>query len=289
MTGRIALGTAQFGLDYGVANQAGRISASAAKAILNLATKNELDTLDTAIAYGNSEAVLGSAGIARWRIVTKLPALPSGVEDCGAWVRGQVSGSLERLGVARIDALLLHRPQDLLGAQGPAYRQALQRLKLDGVIRAAGVSIYRPDELDALWPVFRPDLVQAPFNVFDRRLETSGWLRRLSGEGVRVHTRSAFLQGLLLMPSEKRPGYFKPWELILDSWHGWCRQSYVSALAAALGYCLSHEHVERVVVGVDSVAQLEEILAATEQTVPSPPAALSSEDRALIEPSQWKL
>ena len=62
MTGRIALGTAQFGLDYGVANQAGQISPSAAKAILSLATKNELDTLDTAIAYGNSEAVLGALG-----------------------------------------------------------------------------------------------------------------------------------------------------------------------------------------------------------------------------------
>ena len=138
-----------------------------------------------------------------------MPAVPSGIEDCGAWVRGQVSGSLERLGVTQIDGLLLHRPQDLLGAHGQAYRQALQRLKLDGVIRAAGISIYRPDELDALWPVFRPDLVQAPFNVFDRRLETSGWLRRLSGEGVRVHTRSAFLQGLLLMPSGKAARLFQ--------------------------------------------------------------------------------
>ncbi len=137
--------------------------------------------------------------------------------------------------------------------------------------------------------MFRPQLVQAPLNLIDRRLEMSGWLSRLAGEGVRIHTRSAFLQGLLLMPSEKRPAYFQPWAALLDGWLQWCAQANAAPLAAALHYCLQQPYVERVVAGVDSLNQLADILAASQASVPTPPAALACEDGALIEPPQWKL
>jgi aryl-alcohol dehydrogenase-like predicted oxidoreductase len=289
MTDKLALGTVQFGLSYGVANAAGQVSQAEAGAILRRAAQAGVTTLDTAIAYGNSETVLGGIGVAGWRVVTKLPPLPEDADDCPAWVRMQVAASLGRLGGIQLEAVLLHRPADLLGAHGADYRAALQALKHDGIARAVGVSIYRPSELDALWPVFRPDLVQAPFNVLDRRLATSGWLPRLASEGVRVHTRSAFLQGLLLMPAAQRPAWFAPWAPLLDEWQNWCELNGVSPLTAALAFGLTNPDIECVVAGVDSLAQLEEILAASAISAPVPPPQLSSEDCALIEPSQWKL
>jgi aryl-alcohol dehydrogenase-like predicted oxidoreductase len=248
-----------------------------------------MDTLDTAIAYGASEACLGEIGVEQWRVITKLPRMPSDVASVSGWFEAQLAGALERLKVQRLEALLLHHPTDMSGPHGKEYLQALQATKRAGTVRAIGVSIYDPRELDALWPVWRPDLVQAPFNVLDRRLQKSGWLAKLADHGVRVHTRSAFLQGLLLMSAASRPAWFAKWGALLARWCEWCKQHDVSPLAVALAFARSEPHVERVVVGVDSEAQLAEIIAASATLVPAPPQDLYSEDLELIEPSRWKL
>jgi aryl-alcohol dehydrogenase-like predicted oxidoreductase len=145
---RLALGTAQFGQPYGVANTCGQLAPHAVAAILELAAGQGVDTLDTAIAYGGSEAALGAAGVSAWRVISKLPALPGGTGDITGWVREQVQGSLARLRVTQLDGLLLHRPADLLGPYGASLRDSLAGLKAAGLIAAAGVSIYDPRELD---------------------------------------------------------------------------------------------------------------------------------------------
>ena len=286
---KLALGTVQFGKAYGVANESGQVAPEVVTAILECARKGGIDTLDTAAAYGNSEAVLGASGVAGWRIITKLPPLPPDVSDVRGWIAREIKESLDRLRVARLDGLILHRPGDLLGPAGQEYRDALDAAREACFVDAVGVSIYAPAELDALWPVFRPALVQAPLSVLDRRLIHSGWLDRLHAAGVRVHTRSSFLQGLLLMPPEKRPAYFQPWTAMLDEWQAWCREAHCSPLQAALAFCLEQAGVERVVVGVDAVPQLNEILDAAGRPVAKPPVSLASDDVALIEPSRWTL
>ena len=287
---KLALGTAQFGLRYGIANTVGQVGQPEIKAILNVATQAGISTLDTAIAYGNSEASLGEviSGASTWQIITKLPPLPEGILDILQWINAQVSGSLERLRVSRLAALLLHRPSDLLGPHGIEYSQALAELKTRGVIEAAGVSVYDPSELDAIWPVYHPDIVQAPVNVLDRRLIKSGWMERLQGNGVRVHARSVFLQGLLLMSPQERPAWFSPWAKLLRQWMDWCKQQDATPLQAALSFVLKQPAVERVVVGVDSVHQLQEIIQASFCDLQTPPSDLFSEDLNLLEPSRWK-
>jgi aryl-alcohol dehydrogenase-like predicted oxidoreductase len=285
---RLALGTAQFGLSYGISNRAGQVDSKSVTAILARAASAGVDTLDTAISYGESESVLGRAGVRGWKVVTKLPGLPADVRDVANWVESQTLGSLERLGVARLDALMLHRPADLLGENGVRYQASLERLKAQGVARSVGVSIYDPTELDALWGRFRPDIVQAPLNVFDRRLIASGWLARLVSHGVRVHVRSVFLQGVLVMAADARPGYFFAWRDLFDRWTAWCAQQDVAPQRAALAFIDAQRGIERYVIGVDSLEQLDELVAPM-RAVPTPPADLASDDRELIEPSRWKL
>ena len=196
---KLALGTVQFGLSYGIANQTGQITRREAKAMLKLALENDVDTLDTAIAYGDSEIRLGEIGTQGFRVVTKLPPMPEDCRDVSAWVNQQVSASFSRLGVTQVYGMLLHRPDQLLGPKGSMLFQSLQSLKENERVQKVGVSIYSPNELPALTSDFHFDLVQAPFNLVDRSLDSSGWLRRLREEDVEIHTRSAFLQGLLLM------------------------------------------------------------------------------------------
>jgi len=285
----LAIGTAQFGIPYGVANRSGQVRPEAVDAILARAAQAGIDTLDTAAAYGESEQCLGRVGVAGWRIVTKLPPLPADVQEVERWVGARVAESLAKLRITRLEALLLHRPRDLLGAHGEAYRRALADVKSAGQARSIGVSIYDPVELEELWDVWRPEIVQAPFNVLDRRLERSGWLAKLGRHSVRVHARSAFLQGLLLMSPDSRHAFFAPWRDVLDGWTRWCRESGLSPLAAALGFVRAQRGIERVVVGVDSIEQLDEILAAVTPTYTEPPLDLATELRDLIEPARWKL
>lgn len=286
---KLALGTVQFGLAYGVANTQGQVPWPVAAEIVRAAQQAGIDTLDTAIAYGNSEACLGQIGVAPFRVISKLPALPDDVADVSAWVAQHVAGSLARLNKDRLDGLMLHRPADLLGVHGRALAEALDQVVSRGHARAVGVSIYDPSELDQIWPVWRPQIIQSPLNVLDQRLIQSGWLARLSGAGVRVHTRSAFLQGLLLMPEAQRPAYFTPWQAVLTDFAAWCRTAQVSPLQACLSFAQSCAAVERVVVGVDQVAQLRQIVAAAQQPVDTDWSVWAQADRALLEPSRWAL
>ncbi|MFC4313402.1 aldo/keto reductase [Steroidobacter flavus] len=284
---KLALGTVQFGLAYGVANQQGQVRPEEAQQILRLASASGVDTLDTAVAYGNSEQCLGDIGVTGWRVVSKLPAVPDDCVDVTRWVRETLGASLRRLRTDRLYALLLHRPQQLLADRiGPALFAALRQLKAEGLVTKIGVSVYGPEELTELCGRFELDLVQAPFNIVDRRLLDSGWLSRLSRAGVEVHVRSVFLQGLLLMEAN-RPPRFDRWRDLWTRWHAWLADTRLTAVEACMRYALSHEDIAHVVVGVDSAAQLQQILAASRGTLPEIPAALACDDPDLINPSRW--
>jgi aryl-alcohol dehydrogenase-like predicted oxidoreductase len=285
---KLALGTAQFGLSYGISNQSGQMNLSEAKKILGLAGKAKVNLLDTAIAYGDSEKVLGKIGVTEFNVVSKLPSLPEGAADIDSWVEDQIKGSLNRLCVPSLFGLLLHRSENLLGKSGKKLIEALNRVKSKGLVKKVGVSIYNPSELEEIMPLMRIDLVQAPLNVIDRRIETSGWLSRLHLEGVEVHTRSAFLQGLLLMPRNKIPVKFETWATLWDSWALELEENNLSAAAACLSYPLSLPEVDRVVVGVESMDQLNALIAASQIHLPQLDFSfMASEDRMLINPSNW--
>jgi aryl-alcohol dehydrogenase-like predicted oxidoreductase len=284
---KLALGTAQFGLAYGIANTEGQVTADAAGKILARAREAGMDTIDTAIAYGQSEQRLGETGVEGWHVVSKLPAVPEACADVQDWVVANVEGSLARLRVPHLRGLLLHRPGQLLGANGRALYQALLRLKDSGKVEKIGISIYEPSELDDLCAHFAFDLVQAPFNVFDRRLATSGWLRRLHAEGVEIHVRSAFLQGLLLSEAGGSPAGFERWESLWSSWRAWVTAAGLDSLRAALGHVLSYPEIDRVVVGVDSLRQLNEILACAQSGPQRAPETLATADIDLLNPARW--
>jgi aryl-alcohol dehydrogenase-like predicted oxidoreductase len=284
---RLALGTVQFGLPYGIANQIGQVSLAEARKILTQAFKEGLNTLDTAIAYGESETRLGAIGVSEWRVVSKLQAAPEHTENIEKWVRGCVAGLLTRLMIPRLYGLLLHRPNNLLGPYGRELYAALRKVKDDGLVHKIGVSVYCPEELDIFHHKFPIDLVQAPFNVFDRRIATSGQLNRLKQSDIEVHTRSAFLQGLLLMAPDRRPAKFNRWRFLWNTWDQWLVEGNMSPVQACLGFPLRYPEVDRVVVGVDSEAQLSELLTAAIPGGEEPPESLITQDNDLINPSRW--
>lgn len=283
---KLALGTAQLGLSYGVANTQGQISRDEAKEIIHFAESNGVKTLDTAVGYGDSELRLGEVGVKHWQVVSKLPALPDGCRDVSQWVQETVVQSLKRLNVDALYGLLMHRPQQLLENGGEDVYRALRKVQEDGLVRKIGVSIYDPSELDTICSRFSIDLVQAPFNVLDRRLIETGWLPRIQEKGIELHVRSIFLQGLLLMELGMRPPKFDRWNRLWVDWQQWLEEADLTPLEACLRYALSYSEIDRVIVGVDSLKHLKEVLAAG-GPIPELPESLRTVPPELLNPANW--
>lgn len=286
---KLAIGTAQFGFNYGVSNAVGRTTSTQVQSILDRARLAGIDTLDTAAAYGDSEQVLGRTGVKNWCVVSKLPPLPESSVNGKEWVRENVKQSLDRLQIERLDGFLLHNSIDILKSQGEEIIAGLMEAKANGLVCKVGFSIYSPDLLPDLFKKMVPDLIQAPLSVLDQRLVSSGWLTRLVDAGIEVHTRSTYLQGLLLMSKERRPTYFARWSEVLQRWDAFVAESGESALTTCLSFVKGQTGVSRVVVGIENPIHLEEVLIAWEQDRPSAIYPFACNDHNLIEPSNWVL
>lgn len=285
---KLALGTVQFGLDYGVANTDGKMDATTMTSILQQAWAKGIDTLDTAISYGESEKRLGITNVKDWRIVTKLPKIPNECTNINTWILNQVQKSLLRLGVIRISALLLHRPDQLLESNGVEIWKALQDLKQKNIVKKIGFSVNDCNQLDALWDSFQPNIVQMPYNLLDKRFLISGWMKKMNDAGVEIHVRSIFLQGLLLMSKSDRPEKFNHWKEIWEALDAWLLEYDITAVEAAISFAMDNPYIDKIVVGVDNVQQLEEILSIIlKRKIVHPPKSLHTSDVRLINPSQW--
>lgn len=240
---RLGLGTAQFGLDYGITSGT-KVDTSEVGRILNVAKHSGINTLDTAPAYGTSEEVLGFFDAGEdFQIVTKTP------KNCTVdELRAAFETSLARFG--RIYGLLLHDAADthLWGE--------LERLKAEGLVKKIGFSIYDWADISD-----RPfDIIQAPFNALDQRLASD--LKWMHDNGVEIHVRSIFLQGLLLQRPDRFPPHLAPLAQAVEEMQRSFAWMGIPVLEGALAAVLQCPYIDCAIVGVTSVKELREIIAA---------------------------
>jgi len=255
--------------------------------ILDTAVGHGIDSIDTAIAYGQSESVIGKTAQNRFNIISKLPPLPSEVSNVSEWVHTQVDGSLARLNCKSLDALLLHHPQDLVGQHGAELYAATSSLKIKKIIHRFGISIYAPDELDGIIGKFDIDVVQAPLNVFDRRILEV--IDQLTARSIEVHVRSVFLQGVLIASPKDRPQRFQPWSEHFAQFDTWVHSTGLSAMACCLGFALQQPGVAKLVIGTTSAESLAEIMNSVPNMYLEVPADLRSSSEQLIDPRIWSV
>lgn len=285
---KLVIGTAQFGLDYGITNLAGKVGLREVKTILALAKKSNIYSLDTASLYGDSESVLGQVGVNGFDVITKLPEIDETTQNLSEAIERKMLASLERLKLNYVDSVLLHRPEQLNGMHGEEIYAALQSLKCKGLARRIGISIYSPVFLDKLPSKFKFDVVQAPLNVFDQRLLSSGWLKKLHESNTSVMARSIFLQGTLLAQVDELPEYFQPWDDKFRAWNDYCFSNNISRLRAALKFVSQISEVEKIIVGIETADHLSEIIQALMTPAIAVPDWFSVNDLALVNPNNWQ-
>jgi len=279
---KLALGTVQFGLDYGILNTTGQAPLEEVKKVLKLAKEHNIDTLDTAARYGNSEQVLGEVGVNNYRIITKTTPLKNGVDRV---IKGFYQ-SLDNLNIGQVDGLLIHNIDDVKDKRFGDLFHKLNELKEEGLINKIGFSTYTPDQVDFLLENFDFDLIQVPFNVFDTRLIEGGQLQALKKKNIEIHARSIFLQGVLL-DFDNLSSYFSKWKKQFDKYQSTVEKSGLSLLEYALNFTLNVQEIDKILVGVNSADQLKEIVQAKKKQ--SSLSAFPIDDIALLNPGLWKV
>ncbi len=290
-TGKICLGTAQFGQDYGIANSLGKATKPQVADILNYAQSVGIFCLDTAWAYGDSESVIGEClrdkpGI--FKIVSKLPSL-------GQYVPGKIAEffqqSLQRLGVHRLYGYLVHRFKDIVANED--IWKDLAMLKEEGKIEKVGVSLYSPDELVFLLDKeIKLDMVQIPYSIFDRRFEK--YFEPLAKKGIAVHARSVFLQGVAFLNLDSLPVFLQEARPALANLQRIAHGEKIPAEALCLNFVLSNPAIDKVVIGVDSLAHLKNNVAAMNllnkvRQIYSQLNSIEIEREEILLPYQWAL
>lgn len=291
----ISIGTAQFGLNYGITNKRGRASEEEVYRILDACRSLSIDLFDTAPAYGNAEALLG-----RWRkkgaslrVVTKLPKSDKSCflrSDKKEWDK-EFRKSLARLRQESIEGILLHEPNDLRKEGGEILHMWLKGLKEEGLVNMIGASIYAETDLDYI-PLESMDIVQLPMSVYDQRLIQSGAVSRLLDRGCKIQARSIFLQGLLLQPAERWPTWLCDIEKAKHKKvEGYVRSLGETPQSFALGFIRSQPYISSFVVGISCLEELLELnriweLGQQNASIDYGDWALDNVD--LLDPRRWR-
>ncbi len=263
MIKRLCLGTAQFGLNYGVTNQKGKPINKEIELILENALKNNIFYFDTANAYGDSEIILGNK--LKNKNVKFITKFNSGVKN--SFSKEEISKldnnferTLKSLKKNNIDSLLLHEAKDMKKRNNHLLINWLNELKSKGKVNRVGLSIYEETDLEGL-PLNEIDVVQMPVSIYDQRLLKDSFINKLLENNIRIDIRSIFLQGLLLQDSQKWPQNIN--ESFLNhhiSYEKELLSKNISFMDASITFIKNLHFPELVIFGVTSMSELKAII-----------------------------
>ena len=233
---KLAIGTAQFGMQYGLEKK--KIKISEIQKIKLFLVKSKILKIDTASNYGNSEKILGDLNFKNFKIISKLKIPKIKTSDIPDWISKEINISLKNIKSKKLYGLLIHDYRDLNGKKGILLINELKKLKKRGIVKKIGISIYNPNELNKVMRIFKPEIIQFPYNVLDQRIETTGWLKKLKSLKIETYARSCFLQGLLLNFKKKNKirNNFKLYKSILNKWFVWCSDNNISPVKGCLDF-----------------------------------------------------
>ena len=282
---KIVIGTVQFGMDYGVSNQTGKTSLQEAIKISEMANSAGVNFYDTAPDYGESYSVM--AEIIRSNpsanVISKIPAISkNGIDN----VIDSIHHTVDLFG-ENLYGLLFHRPDDVLTEGYQCVLSELSRMKDQGLIRKVGASIYDARQLEVIHDYINLDLVQLPFNAFDHRFK---YCEFTNINDFEIHSRSTFLQGLLLMENENIPFNLNEAKGPLDRLNKFSDQLGLGMYQLCLKWVMQQNWINRVLIGVNSTEQFQQLINSFDELNNFDELDLLSykvDSQKIINPSMW--
>lgn len=302
MLNKLALGSAQFGSNYGIANKTGKPSQDAATSIIKEALASGISSIDTAQAYGNSEEViglalkeLGSNALISTKLSPNILDSAASESEIIKSIDSHIEKSLQALNIQKIDVMMLHRWKHFSEQNGIVWKRLLH-WKNKGVINKLGGSLVSVKEtLEAL---NQPDVefIQIPFNILDWRFRSPQVQAAIQNRpDIKIQARSAFLQGVLLSPQEIWPPspLINPQEIITTLEQTTTQLNRKNVADLCLAYLRSLNWIDGIVIGMETLEQLlynidlfKEPLLTTEQ-ISIIENKFTNAPEELLNPSLW--
>jgi len=253
ISSKLIIGTAQFGLNYGINNNKGMLSEREIFKILDFSYERNLTTLDTASGYGKSEEIIGkyfSNNIDKnFEVITKLNIINNEFKE-------SITSSLKKLKIGYIDVLLFHSFD-----QYYFYKNSLNEFNRKfkkNLYGKIGVSLYTRKEVEEVLLDSEIDVIQAPFNLIDNESIRGELYKKIKKSGKELHTRSVFLQGIFFKPFDKIPSKLKPLIKPLTRINDLCYRHKISKNDLSIRYCVDKDYIDKVLIGIDSLSHLKE-------------------------------
>jgi len=285
---KLCFGTANFAKEYGINKRKG-YNHKKIKTIFNLLKRNKIKHIDTAINYKNVEKKIGKFNLDSFKIYTKIPKIPKKIKNINLWIRNQIKLSLKKTKKIFFEGVFLHNPEDLLKNKKNQIYDSLINLKKEKKIKKIGLSIYDLNMLKKITKEFKIDMIQIPYNLFDRGEKKKELLNKLKKEKIEIHVRSIFLQGILLMDSNKLPIHFRKWKNKFINFENWCKKNKISKIQACLNAVLEDRVFNKVLISTENEEQLVQIFdALNKKNNKDYPKDLQTNEKKLIDPRLWK-
>ena len=257
---KLCIGTAQFGSNYGIANKNGIVKISEIKKIKKYALSNGIRTIDTAQAYGEGEKRLNKIGIDEFITLSKLPVTIPGRKS-KKWGLENIKKSLKILNKKFFHAVFVHNTNYLYDKKGGEIYKGLVTAQKNGLVKNIGVSTYTIEEIKLIIKNFKKfNIIMLPYNIIDRRPLKSKIFEKLNKLNIEVHTRSVFLQGLLLLNKKEMPKKFYKWSKVFNSLEMVSKKFRLSRYEICLRYVLSNPFIDKVLIGTDNFSQLKKLV-----------------------------
>ena len=282
---KLALGTVQFGIAYGINNQSGVPKDAELKSIFSIAKQSGIDVLDTAQAYGNSEIRIGDFSNDEFKVISKFKNLSAPFP-----FHTELRESLKRLKTDSLYGYMAHDVDLLL--ENPSWWEGLKLAKEQDLVKKIGYSLYSVNQLEALLAKqIIPDIIQFPYNILDRRFES--FLFELNSMGVEIHTRSVYLQGVFQMEPSQLPVYLEPLQNYLKIVRKIAKINQLSIGQICLRFVMNNPFINKVVIGIDNLSQLKENVSICQidnlsEGIMNDLLSIEVKEKNLLNPANWK-
>ena len=272
-------------MDYGINNTNGRVSQSEIEKILNFAWKNNINTIDTAKSYGDSELFIGNCINQRkdwkWDIITKISYVKNLVD--------QIQDTIKKIKLTPIK-ILAHSADLFINNK---FQSEIQKAKAKNLVSKIGVSLYSEIEINKILESgFKPDIIQIPMNILDTRLYRKNILTELKKKEIEIHVRSVFLQGLFYLSDSNISKLFPDALFYINKLKHISFDAGVNLSELSLLWLVGLEEVSKIIIGVDNASQLSSHLSTlkkeVEPSVFEKALNLKYENENTLNPSLWK-
>ena len=279
---KISIGSAQFGMKYGINNKLGKPSLAEIKKILNFAEKLGIRNIDTAVSYGKSEEVLGKAGVKNFKITSKLPFIASNKKN---YIQKIVKKSLMKLKKRYLENLLIHNSKNLNVNTGKILSE-MRKLKKKGMVKQIGASITNLKDLVPFLKNHEVDIIQVPYNILDRRIEKNEIKNILLKKNIKVQIRSIFLQGLLFKKFKNLDSNFQNMLIKNKKIKKFLNSAKSIKITKMLNLPYNYKNCENIIIGIERLKQLEQI-SKIKKVSPYIAENLKTYNDKIINPSLW--